>query len=205
MTQRKGFTLVELSIVLIIIGLIIGGVLKGTDMINSAKTKKVYTTWIKGWQIAVNSYQDNTGQILGDGAANGGAGASNGLFDNINLSVAPLPIQTRLRTVGLDIPVSNTGGSATVAPAGGSYSIEGKDRSGLSIMTLAFRNFSGANRNVLEFNNVPNDVAMAIDTMVDGTADAGLGNCRSSVASAGGVTTQWPASTNPVSIVRIAI
>ncbi len=205
MTQhKKGFTLVELSIVLIIIGLIIGGVLKGTDMINSAKTKKVYTTWVKGWQIAVNSYQDSTGQILGDGPANGGTGVTNGQFDNVALSTT-LTVQNRLRVVGLDVPVSNTGGSATVSPAGGSYNLEGKDRAGLSLMTLALRNFSGTNRNVLEFNNVPNDIAMAIDTMVDGAADAGLGNCRSSVASAAGVTAQWPASTLPVSIVRIAI
>lgn len=203
-TQRKGFTLVELSIVLIIIGLIIGGVLKGTDLINSAKTKKAYTTWIKGWQVAGNSYQDQTGQILADGTANGGAGAPNGTFDNINLSNT-LAVQNQLTAVGLTVPVTNTGGSATVSPAGGSYSLEGKDRAGLSVMTLASRNFSGANRNVLEFNNVPNDIAMAIDTMVDGVADAGLGNCRSSTASAAGVTTLWPASTAAVSIVRIQI
>ncbi len=204
-TRRSGFTLVELSIVLIIIGLIIGGVMKGTDMINSAKTKKVYTTWIKGWQIAVNSYQDSTGQILGDGLANGGAGgAANGTFDNINLATT-LTVQNRLTTVGLDVPVSNTGGSPTVSPAGGSYSLEGKDRAGLSVMTLGFQNFSGTNRNVLQFTNVPNDIAMAIDTMVDGAADAGLGNCRSSTASTAGVTTPWPASTAAVSIVRIAI
>ncbi len=76
-TQRKGFTLVELSIVFIIIGLIIGGVLKGTDLINSAKQKKFTLHWIKGWQVAVNTYQDRTGQVLRRwSATNGGAGAA---------------------------------------------------------------------------------------------------------------------------------
>jgi prepilin-type N-terminal cleavage/methylation domain-containing protein len=209
-TQRKGFTLVELSIVLIIIGLIIGGVLKGTDLINSAKTKKMYNTWIKGWQISINSYQDRTGNVLADGGPaapinNGGsANTSDGLFDNINLSNT-LTVQGRLVAVGIDVPVTNTGGSATVSPAGGSYRLEGKDRTGLSVMTLANRNFSGSNRNVIEINNVPNDIAMAIDTMIDGTANAGLGDCRSSTASAGGTTVAWPASTAALSIVRIAI
>jgi prepilin-type N-terminal cleavage/methylation domain-containing protein len=206
--QRKGFTLVELSIVLIIIGLIIGGVLKGTDLINSARTKKVYTTWIKGWQIAVNTYQDKTGQVLADGAANGGAGVSDGLFDNILLSNTTV-IQARLMAVGLDVPITNTGGSASptaiTSPAGGSYQLEGKDRAGLSTMRLVFRNFSGSNRNVLELTQVPNDVAMAIDTMIDGAADAGLGNCRLNTAARAGTTLQWPASNAALSVIDIAI
>ncbi len=205
--QRKGFTLVELSIVLIIIGLIIGGVLKGTDLINSAKQKKVYNTWVKGWQVAINSYQDRTGQILADGPAtvNGGNTVTpNGLFDNINLSTT-LSVQNRLVAVGLDVPITNTGGSATVSPAGGSYSLEGKDRTGLSVMTLAAQNFSGANRNVLQLTNVPNDVAMALDTMIDGSADAGIGNCRLSTAATAGTPTAWPDSNAALSTVYIAL
>jgi len=37
--QQSGFTLVEIAIVLVIIGLLLGGVLKGQELINSAKVK----------------------------------------------------------------------------------------------------------------------------------------------------------------------
>ncbi len=39
--NQKGFTLVEIAIVLVIIGLLLGGVLKGQEMIKQAKVKKV--------------------------------------------------------------------------------------------------------------------------------------------------------------------
>ena len=111
--MRKGFTLVELSIILVIIGLIIGGVMKGKDLISSAEQKKIYNTWIKGWQVAANSYQDRTGSILGD--TNG-----NGQNNNIRLDNT-VTVQDRLKAVGLDIPVGNIATSS-----GGSYKIKGK-------------------------------------------------------------------------------
>ncbi|MDD5716541.1 MAG: prepilin-type N-terminal cleavage/methylation domain-containing protein [Sulfuricurvum sp.] len=196
-THRSGFTLVELSIVLIIIGLIIGGVMKGTDMINSAKTKKVYTTWIKGWQVAANQYQDRTGQLLDDGAVNGGAGAANGTFDNTNL-VTTTSVQNRLRQIGIEVPTSNTG------TTGAQYRLEGKDATGLSQLSLTNVNFSGRNRNVISFTNVPNDIALALDTMIDGIADAGLGDCRLSTQAAAGTTLVWPDSNAALSTVYIA-
>lgn len=40
-SKQSGFTLVEIAIVLVIIGLLLGGVLKGQELINSAKSKKL--------------------------------------------------------------------------------------------------------------------------------------------------------------------
>ncbi|MCX7173912.1 MAG: prepilin-type N-terminal cleavage/methylation domain-containing protein, partial [Proteobacteria bacterium] len=37
--KQSGFTLIEIAIVLVIIGLLLGGVLKGQELINSAKVK----------------------------------------------------------------------------------------------------------------------------------------------------------------------
>ena len=39
MNKQSGFTLIELAIVLVIIGLLLGGVLRGQELINSAKVK----------------------------------------------------------------------------------------------------------------------------------------------------------------------
>ncbi|MES0328532.1 MAG: prepilin-type N-terminal cleavage/methylation domain-containing protein, partial [Gammaproteobacteria bacterium] len=36
---QKGFTLIEIAIVLVIIGLLLGGVLKGQELINTARVR----------------------------------------------------------------------------------------------------------------------------------------------------------------------
>ncbi len=38
--NQSGFTLIEIAIVLVIIGLLLGGVMKGQELINSAKVKE---------------------------------------------------------------------------------------------------------------------------------------------------------------------
>jgi prepilin-type N-terminal cleavage/methylation domain-containing protein len=66
--QRKlqhGFTLVEISIVLVIIGLLLGGVLKGGEIIDNTKVKNVYNSY-RELTAAVTSYQDRYSVIPGD-------------------------------------------------------------------------------------------------------------------------------------------
>jgi len=43
MKMKSGFTLIELSIVLVIIGLIVGGILVGQDLIRAAELRKLYS------------------------------------------------------------------------------------------------------------------------------------------------------------------
>lgn len=68
--QEKGFTLVEIAIVLVIIGLLLGGVLKGQEMITNAKIKAL-TANFDGIAIAYYAYQDRTGRVPGDENSNG--------------------------------------------------------------------------------------------------------------------------------------
>ncbi len=66
--QQKGFTLVEIAIVLVIVGLLIGGVLKGQEMITNAKLKRIESD-NAGIAAAMFSYQDRYLQLPGDDLA----------------------------------------------------------------------------------------------------------------------------------------
>ena len=63
--KQKGFTLVEIAIVLVIVGLLIGGVLKGQEMITNAKLKRIESD-NAGLLAALYSYQDRYLQLPGD-------------------------------------------------------------------------------------------------------------------------------------------
>ena len=67
LTKQKGFTLVEIAIVLVIVGLLIGGVLKGQEMITNAKLKRIESD-NAGIAAAMFSYQDRYLQLPGDDA-----------------------------------------------------------------------------------------------------------------------------------------
>ena len=68
MKKQTGFTLIELAIVLVIIGLLLGGVLKGQELINSAKVKNMANDF-KNIQIQIYSYQDKFRALPGDDRA----------------------------------------------------------------------------------------------------------------------------------------
>ena len=63
--RQSGFTLVEIAIVLVIIGLLLGGVLKGQELINSAKIKNLVAD-MNGISTAVYAYQDRFKALPGD-------------------------------------------------------------------------------------------------------------------------------------------
>ena len=86
--QQSGFTLIELAIVLVIIGLLLGGVLKGQELINSAKVKNMATDF-KNIQVYIYGYQDKFKALPGDdhsaaahvtGATNATNGTQNGII-----------------------------------------------------------------------------------------------------------------------------
>jgi prepilin-type N-terminal cleavage/methylation domain-containing protein len=64
-TPQHGFTLVEIAIVLVVIGLLLGAVLKGQEMVTNAKLKRMESD-NAGLAAAVFSYQDRYLQLPGD-------------------------------------------------------------------------------------------------------------------------------------------
>ncbi|MBP6095605.1 MAG: prepilin-type N-terminal cleavage/methylation domain-containing protein [Methyloversatilis sp.] len=68
--NQQGFTLVEIAIVLVIIGLLLGGVLKGQELINSAKAKSLVNDF-RTISTAIYAYQDRFRFMPGDDPAAG--------------------------------------------------------------------------------------------------------------------------------------
>ena len=64
-TTSSGFTLIELSIVLVIIGLVVGGVLVGRDLIRAAELQSVITD-VNKITTAVNTFRGKYNALPGD-------------------------------------------------------------------------------------------------------------------------------------------
>lgn len=65
MKGQKGFTLIEIAIVLVIIGLLVGGILQGQELIENSRVKQAVKD-INGASAALFAYQDRYGRTPGD-------------------------------------------------------------------------------------------------------------------------------------------
>lgn len=75
--KQKGFTLIEIAIVLVIIGLLLGGVLKGQELIKSAKVKAAAGD-VNAYSVALIGYQDRYGDLYQNGVEGKYVGATAG-------------------------------------------------------------------------------------------------------------------------------
>lgn len=80
--RQKGFTLIEMSIVLVIIGLIIGGILKGQEIIESSRQKNLITQ-VNAVRAALTTFQDRYRALPGDySLAETRINTDTGVYDN---------------------------------------------------------------------------------------------------------------------------
>ncbi|MBT8340014.1 MAG: prepilin-type N-terminal cleavage/methylation domain-containing protein [Desulfatitalea sp.] len=190
MGNNSGFTLVEMALVLIIIGIIIGAVVKGKDLVRGAEQKRIYSKFLSEWRIAYLNFYDRTGKRLGDfyDAANTAAG-QDGICDTDEdgdgavadtdrnaLEVGPTAGTAfkGLDNVGLDSPVTNTPNS---------FQYDYTDVDGVTHnMKITFLN--GGNYNYMQITPIPTELAIAIDTMIDGEADGTSGDFQEDAAGA---------------------
>ena len=119
--QQSGFTLVEIAIVLVIIGLLLGGVLKGQELVNNAKVKNLANDF-RGISTFVYAYQDRFRALPGDDRAatthlNGGTNAAaanlgnariNGAWNSTTASDESYLFWQHVRLAGLATGTTNT-------------------------------------------------------------------------------------------------
>ena len=88
MNNKKAFSLIELSIVLIIIGLLVAGITGGQSLIKSAKMRTI-TTEIRNYEQALNSFYLLKGYLPGDIRRTGKIGYLSGQIYDSNSFSAP--------------------------------------------------------------------------------------------------------------------
>lgn len=64
--SQQGFTLVEISLVLVVIGLILGAVSIGKDVQRNAEYTKIKQKFVDQWASAYNAHYLRTGAVVGD-------------------------------------------------------------------------------------------------------------------------------------------
>ncbi|MGD9952199.1 MAG: prepilin-type N-terminal cleavage/methylation domain-containing protein [Burkholderiales bacterium] len=174
--HQKGFTLVEIAIVLVIIGLLLGGILKGQEMITQAKIKNVIADF-SGISAAYYGYQDRYRAIPGDDTGAGrwsgtvGAGNGNGIVEGLYNSGNNADESRRwwdhLRLAGFvagsgpQQPLNAVVGMMGVQTGNGATPTPGSALGGFASLIMCSA-------------NLPDKIAIAVDSqMDDGIASAG--------------------------------
>ena len=180
--NNKGFTLIEMAIVLIIIGIIIGAVVKGKDLVRGAEQKKVYSKFISEWLTCYLNFYDRTGKVLGDTWDGSAAGQDGKADTSAGTATAPTDAGRAdlydgpaagtaymgLKQIGLTAPATNTALN---------YQYRYTDSCGAAnILTIAFAYDTTGKYNYMEITNIPNELCISLDTMIDSQADGTLGD-----------------------------
>ena len=180
--KQSGFTLVEIAIVLVIIGLLLGGVLKGQELINSAKIKNVVSDFTST-TAAIYGYQDRYKALPGDDrgtaarwpVATGFVATWVGNGDGVLNDGAAPPVMCVFNTAAADecnyfwAGLRQAGfitGALNAGPPANAYGgVVGVQNGGDALMTAgAGTGFSGA---IICQSNIPDKTATAIDNQLD--------------------------------------
>ena len=180
MKRTQGFTLVEIAIVLVIIGLLLGGILKGQEMITQAKIKNLIADF-SGVSAAYHGYQDRYRAIPGDDpgalarwaapAVNGnGNGVVAGTYNNAcALAIESCSFWDHLRRSGF---VAGTGPMQPFNAVTGFIGVQ--TGNGAVAPAAALGGFVSL---LLCSANIPDKMAIAVDTQMD-DSDARTGTVR---------------------------
>jgi len=194
MNRQRGFTLVEIAIVLVIIGLLLGGILKGQELINSARVRNLADT-STGVQAAYYGFIDRYRRIPGDWNASGAAlaigvpisdgGNDNGQIDNGTGADAadwlePNAIWVQLAAAGF-IQGSYDGGTVKPSNANGVSPLNAFNNVMVMGRTADFLASPSVRLHLVIGRGTPVDVMRELDQKVD-DSDPNTGDLRATVS-----------------------
>lgn len=188
--KSKGFTLVEMSIVLVVIGIILGAVSIGKDLQRNAVYQKISQSFVQGWALAYQNYYDRVNVVVADNQTSPTLKV-NGVL--IPAPPAPPPatlpaicgtaLQTAMDTAGVQMPAGRAEGSED------KYVYLDSNGNPQQV-SVCFQNLSWSvdsptagmymsrKKNVMVINGLTPDLARLLDNSIDGVGDARFGFFR---------------------------
>ncbi len=172
MEGKKGFTLVELAIVLIVIGIILGAVLKGQELVFNAKVKRVVGQ-VKELTAAAYTYMDKYGALPGDDptASSRWSSATDGDGDGTidggrcnSLTEESCQVYVHLRYANI---ISGNAAASTTGELIPKHAFGGG-------VHMFYGTYLGKTSHWILLDNLPADAAAAVDRALDdGKCDTG--------------------------------
>lgn len=191
--RQRGFSLTELSVVLVVIGIILGAVAVGKDLQRNAVYQRISTEFVQGWMMAYDHHVQVVGRVPGDsptaptGAVNASAAtaAASGtaLCDNPSNPTDASSLLNLMLAAGVQLPQGRAEGQNNryvyLDPNGNPQEVR-----------VCFRNVMWAEpgavvgsyvsrpRNVMVLSGLNPSLARSLDAQIDTQADARFGRVR---------------------------
>ncbi len=175
---QRGFTLLELAVVLIAIGLIAGAATIGRDVQRNAIYQRISSDFVQGWLVAYNTYVSNTGGIPGDSAI-----APTGKVNGGASSLCGVALLNVMQAAGIAVPSGRAEGSGNLYSYLDSNGVPHElqvcfnsvnwSEPGATVGTYVTRA-----RNVMDLRGLTPILANFLDSGLDGHADARFGLFR---------------------------
>lgn len=181
-----GFTLMEMSVVLVIIALIIGAVSVGRDVYRSAEAERIGSEFVQGWMVAYDRYVQQSGLVPEDNPANP-TGRINGRIDSSGSELCDSAASPALRNAMLERGVALPAGRAEGME---SFYVYRDSQGNPQQLQVCFDTvidwaepqsgggYVGRVRNVMTLKGMTPELANQLDARIDGRIDARFGRLR---------------------------
>lgn len=177
--RQHGFTLLEMSMALIVVALIVSALTLGSNLQRNTVYQHLATSFVRGWQLAYLSHVDRVGVAPGDSQI-APTGKVNG---NDNDELCDLDLRNAMYAAGVTMPQGRSEGFETHY---GYLDSNGNPQD----VSACFENVAWSvpgssaglyvvqRKNVLVLEGLTPDLARMLDNLVDGNADARFGSFR---------------------------